>query len=99
MCGGGGGEGQTILVQSWPPTRPAAEERRVAALHVAARYSELKAMSNEALADQRKVHKQRRKAAKQPVTCTVTQKNRLAYVLTLQGLLTEAEGGQPRSRI
>ena len=56
-------------------------------------------MSNEALADQRKVHKQRRKAAKQPVTCTVTQKNRLAYVLTLQGLLTEAEGGQPRSRI
>ena len=69
----------------------AAEEQRVAALHVAARYSELKAMSNEALADQLKVQKQRRKAANQPVTFTVTQKNRLAYVLTLQGLLTEAD--------
>jgi hypothetical protein len=69
----------------------AAEEQRVAALPVATKYSELKAMSNEALADQLKAHKQRRKAAKQPITFTVTQKNRLAYVLTLQGLLTEAD--------
>lgn len=69
----------------------AAEEQRVAALPVATKYSELKSMSNEALADQLKAHKQRRKAAKQPITFTVTQKNRLAYVLTLQGLLTEAD--------
>ena len=69
----------------------AKEERRLDALPLATKYSQLISMGNAELSDQLKAHKLRRKRAKQEVVFTVTQKNRLAYVLTLQALLREAD--------
>ena len=70
----------------------AAEERRIAALTVCTKYSELCSLDNTALADQLKHHKQTRKLAGLPVAFTATQKNRTNYVLQLQSLLTEEHG-------
>ena len=69
----------------------AAEEQRISALTVATKYSELVKLSNAGLSDQLKAHKLARKKAKQEVSFTATQKNRMAYVLRLQALLTEAD--------
>lgn len=71
----------------------AAEEvRRIAALVVATKFSELKKLENSDLSDQLRHFKHARKSTGLPVAFTVTQKDRENYVLQLQALLTEAHG-------
>jgi hypothetical protein len=69
----------------------AAEQRRVEALAVATRYSELTRLDNPDLTDQLRWHKQAFKKEGKKVDFTVTG-NRTALVLRLQKLLTEAHG-------
>ena len=66
----------------------AAELRRIEGLTVATKFSELVDMQNDALQDQLKYHKLVRKQT----GFTVTQKNRVGYVLQLQGLLVTEHG-------
>ena len=63
----------------------AAELKRIEALRPATKYSELVSMANADLADQLKYHKVVRKQT----GFTVTQKDRKAYVLQLQSLLSD----------